>query len=692
MRGPDAIHSGVEYNETSAGHSVHAGLRAARSAAGVDGPPRAVVNIAAVDVLTYENFDLVLERGPAGYRSHLVRSPAGELSEDFGEPLRPDELVGPIGPGAGPRRDFGVQGSASSRLDQRALGTLLYRAAFPSRIDKALGRSLAGLGDDRGLRVRLMFGEEVSELAALPWECLYVPEPGRFLALSPRTPVIRFLRLSVVERPAGPLSVAPPLTVLVAAADPSDVTALNVEKEWNRLCDALAPLRERGLVRLERLPTTTLKALGDRLDAPGPVHVFHFIGHGHVRAGSGGGVAFERADGSKDLVFEPRLGAILHEHRSLRLVFLNACDSAAGGRGDAFVGVAQNLIGQGVPAAIAMQSPITDAAAITLSEQFYRSLAAGASVEAALTRARLELLTADDSPEWATPVLISRSDDNRLLEPSQSDAKRPLERLPFEPPTVLIPAGPFVMGRDPEPDIAEEETPAGSVELPDYRIGVSPVTHREYAAYLAANPERPAPDGWSGRLPPKDREEHPVGAVSWYDATAYCRWLSHVTGRRYHLPSEAEWEKAASWVRGTADAGPQKRRYPWGDAWLAERCNADGEATTAVTAHPDGASACGCLDMLGNVEEWTRSRWGYDPRRPQFRYPYRQDDEREVIGEGDSPAHLQWMVHRGGSFRSQPSELSCTARGSALPHATIDWRGFRVAVAIPPTTHNRTGD
>ena len=117
-----------------------------------------------------------------------------------------------------------------------------------------------------------------------------------------------------------------------------------------------------------------------------------------------------------------------------------------------------------------------------------------------------------------------------------------------------------------------------------------------------------APDDWADGQPPKDKLHHPVVNVTWHDACAYCRWLSEVTGKAIALPSEAEWEKAA---RGDQD----QRAYPWGDAFDMLRCNSDElglEDTTPVGIFPTGASPYGCLDMAGNVWEWTRSLWGED--------------------------------------------------------------------------------
>lgn len=259
-------------------------------------------------------------------------------------------------------------------------------------------------------------------------------------------------------------------------------------------------------------------------------------------------------------------------------------------------------------------------------------------------------------------------------------------RLPFEPETILIPAGAFVMGSPPGEGVADDETPPHTVTLPAFRIGRYPVTQRQYAAFIRDETLQAAPHDWFNRQPPPDRLDHPLTDVSWYEAMAYCSWLSKQTGRRYSLPSEAEWEKACSndFSRSSLPETTEvvtTSKYPWGSEWAEERCNAGGSGTAAVMAHPSGASAYGVEDLLGNVQQWTRSLWGTEVLRPDFVYPYRPEDGREVFDPRKLPAPMR-MVHRGGSYKSPPDELRSTAHGSALADSEIAWRGFRVVMMI----------
>lgn len=247
-----------------------------------------------------------------------------------------------------------------------------------------------------------------------------------------------------------------------------------------------------------------------------------------------------------------------------------------------------------------------------------------------------------------------------------------IERKPFEPETVLIPAGPFLMGRD---NNTEGEKPRHLVTLPIYRIGKVPVTNREYAEFLKRNKkqEEPKRADWFLRQPPPEKLDHPVVGVSWHDACAYCAWLSQETGRPYRLPTEAEWEKAA--------CGPDGRCYPWGDAWVDHRCNVGGNDTTPVTAYPDGASTYGCLDLLGNVQEWMQTIWGADENSNDYLYPYVPNDGREDLAASQYTARVL-RIHRGGSFRSEANQVRCSARAGSDQETKVTWRGFRVVMEI----------
>jgi formylglycine-generating enzyme required for sulfatase activity len=200
---------------------------------------------------------------------------------------------------------------------------------------------------------------------------------------------------------------------------------------------------------------------------------------------------------------------------------------------------------------------------------------------------------------------------------------------------------------------------------------------------------------------PQDRDSlegvlnHPVVYVTWYDALAYCDWLGgrlralapEYAGRAGNpatsvfwqgiarkelvvsLPSEAEWEKAAR--------GDNGRIYPWGDKFdpvLANTSEIGLGRTSPVGCFPGGASPYGVLDMAGNVWEWTRSLWGKNFSKPEYKYPYDPDDGREDLGLRDL------RVLRGGSFDYFRRLARCAYRDRHDPDHRFDYRGFRAAV------------
>jgi len=249
------------------------------------------------------------------------------------------------------------------------------------------------------------------------------------------------------------------------------------------------------------------------------------------------------------------------------------------------------------------------------------------------------------------------------------------QQVPWEEvlgqPMVWIPPGPFLMGSDKgkDPQAFDDELPQHRVTLPGYWIERYPVTVAQFRAFVEASGHKlQDPDSLKG---PGD---HPVLRVPWYDALAFCRWLSERVGIPVTLPSEAEWEKAA---RGT-----DGRIYPWGDEPPDEgRCNFGGNVvgTTPVGRYsPQGDSPYGCADMAGNVWEWTRSLWGEDWEKPDFKYPYDPEDGREDLEAGRNVRR----VLRGGGFDYGERFVRCAARRRLSPLYWNGVYGFRF-VASP---------
>lgn len=261
----------------------------------------------------------------------------------------------------------------------------------------------------------------------------------------------------------------------------------------------------------------------------------------------------------------------------------------------------------------------------------------------------------------------------------------------FEPQLVRIPAGAFRMGVPPaevdgleasfggEALVANREwlqaqTPQHEVALAAFEIGRYPVTNADYAAFVKAAAGKVSPPRhWEKGEAPPALASHPVVNVTWQDALAYCDWLSQQTGKKYRLPTETEWEKAASW---DARQGA-KRSYPWGEKWDAERCNSKESGlgrTTPVGQYSQagGDSSYGVSDLAGNVWEWTLSKWGREREKPTFGYPYDPLDGREAL------TGAEFRVLRGGSFYDGAGWCRSAARYPNEALLAADYIGFRV--------------
>jgi formylglycine-generating enzyme required for sulfatase activity len=244
----------------------------------------------------------------------------------------------------------------------------------------------------------------------------------------------------------------------------------------------------------------------------------------------------------------------------------------------------------------------------------------------------------------------------------------------FEPKTVLIPEGPFLMGSPQGSGVPANECPQHTVTLPAYRIGIYPVTNSQFEEFVREKNIPVAPVmGWDGQRVPPSLENHPVMGVTWYEALAYCQWLSEKTGRTYSIPNEAQWERACRGVNGFL--------YPWGNELVQGRSNHGCKSVSAVDAYP-AQNESGCFDMVGNVRQWTCSLWGEKRSQPDARYSYPwKDDQRNSL----SVNRQIRRVVRGSSMGDAPTILRCSSRSGQSPDdpGLPGMRhGFRVVINI----------
>ena len=225
----------------------------------------------------------------------------------------------------------------------------------------------------------------------------------------------------------------------------------------------------------------------------------------------------------------------------------------------------------------------------------------------------------------------------------------------IRPSMVLIPEGWFDMGSDSGQD---NERPVHRVWVDAVFLGSCQVMNREYELFLRST-QHSQPPFWAD--PNFNNPGQPVAGVSWFDATAYCEWLTSETDREYRLPTEAEWERAA---RG----GLEGKLYPWGDeppqtrASYALRWKTGPE--TVGNSQPNGF---GLFDICENVHEWCGDWYRADY--------YACSPDRNPAG----PTTGARRASRGGSWRHHIKISRCSARSSIPPEFQYADYGFRVA-------------
>lgn len=360
----------------------------------------------------YLDFDLEIVAEDGAYTARVLASPKGEAEARIALPFDDQGLENVVLKLSRTRSGVRRLGSPQQAV-ARDFGTALYDAVFTGEVGTCFRRCLDEADrQGKGLRLRLRL-TEAPALSNVPWEYLYPTGLGYFLVLSRHTPLVRYLDL---PREVTPLAIAAPLRVLLVVSAPSDLAQLDHDREVGNLRGALADLVQRGLVELDVLPEPSLGALRRALRTS-TYHVLHFIGHGGFEETTADGVlAFEDSSGRSQRISGADLGTMLHDHTTLRLAVLNACEGARTSPQDPFSGVAQSLVRQGLPAVVAMQFEITDEAAITLSHEFYAALSDGYPVDAALAEGRKAVFGEDNDVEWGTPVLYLRARDGRIFD------------------------------------------------------------------------------------------------------------------------------------------------------------------------------------------------------------------------------------------------------------------------------------
>lgn len=256
---------------------------------------------------------------------------------------------------------------------------------------------------------------------------------------------------------------------------------------------------------------------------------------------------------------------------------------------------------------------------------------------------------------------------------------------------VEIPGGTFLLGSTEEQVEAlkqqfyresfEEEAPQQRVHLDTFYMAMYPITYRQFQAFLDAPDGFQNPRWWQGLAANDDHKRepgeqafsywnHPRERVSWYDAVAFCRWLSDRLGFEVRLPTEIEGEKAAR--------GPDGLIYPYGNTFDAAKGNT-GETgirqTSAVGIFPQGETPYGLLDMSGNVYEWCMTEWGWS---------YEDGPDAMNNTPSNTPSNTDIRVLRGGDFGIARRYARAACRNFHNPGLRDFAYGFRVCCVHPP--------
>jgi hypothetical protein len=372
----------------------------------------------------YLDFELEIGSGVGrDYPVIVVHSPAGEARETMRFPFdelalenRLKDLQIALLRSGGQRRKTPLPEEQTVQEFGRALFDALFTGEVRSRYDMSWREAAQ---KDLGLRLKLRI--QSPPLATLPWEFLYDSRQAEYVCLSRNTPIVRYLE---IPQPIQPLTITPPLRILGLAVSPSDpyLPPLDLQHEKQRVEKATQHLRDTGLIELTWLPGQTWRDLQKAMRS-GPWHIFHFIGHGGFDRNTDEGlICLADENGESQRLSATSLGRLLADHRSLRLVLLNACEGARGSDRDLFSSTAAILVRRGIPAVLAMQYEITDRTAIEFSREFYEALAEGMAVDAAVVEARKAVSFAvNNTIEWGTPALYMRSPDGQIfnLPPTQ---------------------------------------------------------------------------------------------------------------------------------------------------------------------------------------------------------------------------------------------------------------------------------
>jgi formylglycine-generating enzyme required for sulfatase activity len=550
------------------------------------------------------------------------------------------------------------KGAPLTHQDFRQIGADLFQLLFPPGSESLtlLGRSCeCALREEAYLRIKL---DLHASLSSLPWEMMTPPLTGSWPAEptnKAKKVIVRYL--GNIYEPTKPSITTPDFaikpSILIIKADPKDLASPQVTRslyrERDKVRELLKHLSDR--IHYEIIEEDTkwkLMECVQKLESEGrPIIGLHFMGHGGVDEHSGY-FAGENDSGLTDRIYQDDLQVALDGAESIRWIIFNACNTAVEPIGCPLAGLATSMaVLKNVPTVIAYERPVKTTEAEALAPEFYDLvLKQGRAIEDVIRSLQGKyknpggLVILERSVEGKVQEKIDLGPDDKQPRTKPRSAAQASQGgtgslppfrgpQPDQPPPIKptvevkmarVPSGPFQKGLSPQQvkslidqfrqhglaidlDSAEKtlsEEPPSTLELKEFYIDLTPVTNAQFSEFVRAtryvtDAERVGDlQNWRVNETP-EKANHPIVYVSFNDARAYCEWA----GKR--LPTADEWEKAYR--------GPDGHIYPWGDVFDLNRCNtaenSRGLETTPVDQFPQGASSYGCLDMVGNVEEWT---------------------------------------------------------------------------------------
>ncbi|MDQ1640639.1 MAG: hypothetical protein QOF62_3978 [Pyrinomonadaceae bacterium] len=327
------------------------------------------------------------------------------------------------------------------------LGEGLGAALFPPKVRSLLSSSKARLAEGEGLRIRLML--DTYALADLPWEYVYLADADTpadqkgaegFLVLDRRLSLVRY---QVLQQAIGKLDpvAGGALRLVALLSNPKNTAELNLDSEQQNIERAL---KQVPAIRPEFYPQATIDMLQEAM-IPG-AHIFHFSGHGKFEGEMGStygtqegkGFLALTGDDGEEVAFSAQKLAVSLAGRGVRFAMLGACESSKVDQVNAWTGIASALTRAGIPAVVGMQFTILDENAIAFSKSFYLALAAGQTIDEAVTEGRVAIFMRSDNDErdWGVPVLYLRAEEGVIFPKA---VEPPVSRVDTRPPPVHPP-------------------------------------------------------------------------------------------------------------------------------------------------------------------------------------------------------------------------------------------------------------